>query len=79
MALEYSYARAPLELESNRDLVHIYELGGGRMMSNLIDVPLNAANLAGISVVIALDLSHPHRVLDSLLFWLQIISNRVRS
>jgi dynein light intermediate chain 2 len=31
-ALDYSYARAPLGVTAKREIGHIYELGGGRLL-----------------------------------------------
>lgn len=77
VALEYSFARAPLGITSKRDIGHLYELGGGRMLANLISVPITRENIGNLLIVIALDLSHPYRVLDSLLYWFTVIKDRV--
>ncbi|CAG9311552.1 unnamed protein product [Blepharisma stoltei] len=77
VALEYYYARAPLGINSTRDLGYIYELGGGRLLANLVSVPMTAETLSELMIVIAIDLSHPYKVIDSLLYWLQIIRNRI--
>jgi dynein light intermediate chain 2 len=78
VALEYSFARAPLGVTAKRDVGHIYELGGGRLLSSLTGVVINPESLPGLAVIISLDLSTPHKVLDSLLFWLQGVKEEVR-
>ena len=72
VALEYKFARSTAD-----NVAHIYELGGGRLMSKLIDFAINEETLKGLVVVIALDLSIPYKVLDSLLYWLNIINTRL--
>lgn len=48
-----------------------YEIGGGRLNSNLLMAPLNPSNLSSIaSICIVLDLSKPENCIDSLAFWL---------
>ena len=72
VALEYKYARS-----TSDNIAHIYELGGGRLLSNLINFPITEENIHGLVVVIALDLSIPYKVLDSLLYWLHAINTRI--
>jgi len=51
--------------------VNCYELGGGRILSNMLQAPLSAKNIPDIaSLCICVDLSKPGNVIDSLLFWL---------
>ena len=73
VALEYKYARSVSD-----NVAHIYELGGGRLLSNLISFPINTETISNLVVVIALDLSIPYKVLDSLLYWLNVVNSRVR-
>ena len=73
VALEYKYARSVSDT-----VAHIYELGGGRLLSNLINFPINAETIKSLVVVIALDLSIPYKVLDSLLYWLNVVKGRIR-
>ncbi len=78
MALEYTFARAPLGVTAKRDVGHIYELGGGRLLNALVGVTIRPETLAGLAVAISLDLSSPHKVLDSMLFWIQAVKDNVR-
>lgn len=75
-ALDYSYSRAPLGVSSKRDVGHVYELGGGRLLADLVSVVLRPELLHSTVVVLTLDLSHPHKVVDSLLFWLLKLRER---
>lgn len=76
-ALDYSYCRAPLGMAAKRDVGHVYELGGGRLLADIISVVVRADGLSSTVVVITLDLSHPHKVVDSLRFWLEKLRERV--
>ena len=76
-ALDYSYCRAPLGVTAKRDVGHVYELGGGRLLADILSVVVRGEVLGSTVVVITLDLSHPHKVLDSLLFWVQKLRERV--
>jgi hypothetical protein len=52
--------------------VNAYELGGGRILSNLLQAPLSFGNLNSLaSVCIVLDLSKPGNCLESLMFWME--------
>lgn len=72
VALEYKFARS-----TSDSVAHIYELGGGRLLSNLINFPITEETLGNLIVIIALDLSIPYKVLDSLLYWLQVSKARI--
>uniref|UniRef100_A0A0N5AZ36 Cytoplasmic dynein 2 light intermediate chain 1 n=1 Tax=Syphacia muris TaxID=451379 RepID=A0A0N5AZ36_9BILA len=55
IALEYAYGR---RTRGNvRDLVHIWELGGGTVLKNLLEIPLSASKIDRTSMIIVLDLS----------------------
>lgn len=71
VALEYRFARS-----TSDGIAHIYELGGGRLLSNLINFPVNSETINDLVIVIALDLSSPYKVLDSLLYWLNVLTAR---
>jgi dynein light intermediate chain 2 len=77
VALEYSYARAPAGLQAGRDICHIYELGGGRLLHSLVPIVVTPEVLSSLVVVIVLDLSSPHKVYESYLFWLQVLKARI--
>lgn len=78
VALEYSYARPPLSFAEDKALSHVYELGGGRLLGRLVSIPINSETLPGLIILINLDLSRPYKVLDSLLFWIQVLNNRIQ-
>ncbi|OMJ85848.1 hypothetical protein SteCoe_12762 [Stentor coeruleus] len=72
VALEYKFARS-----TSDSVAHIYELGGGRLLSNLINFPITEETLENLILIIALDLSIPYKVLDSLLYWFQVSKARI--
>ena len=65
-------------MENKKEFSHIYELGGGRLLKNLVAVSLNRENLKNAMYIIVLDLSQPGNVLDSLVFWFDAIREHVK-
>jgi len=54
--------------------VNCYELGGGRILANMLQAPLMFKNLNKIaSICIVIDMSKPGNCIDSLLFWLNTV------
>jgi GTPase SAR1 family protein len=72
VALEYRFIRS-----TSDNVAHLYELGGGRLLANLINFPITSDSVSTLVVVITLDLSIPYKVLDSLLYWLQAVRARI--
>jgi hypothetical protein len=56
--------------EEQKARIQSYELGGGRVLSNLLQAALRNIDQVG-SVCIVIDLSKPGNCVDSLLFWLK--------
>lgn len=54
-------------------VAHLWELGGDMTESELLKVPLATTSLKHASVIICIDLSKPHNVLQSLLKWINLI------
>jgi hypothetical protein len=46
----------------DKDLSHFWELGGGRALTSLIDISLDADTLPATFAIITLDLSRPSMV-----------------
>jgi len=59
--------------DDKKQKVNIYELGGGRVLSNLLHAPLAPFNIPNSAVCIVLDLSQPGGTIDSLLYWLAVV------
>ena len=70
-ALDFKYGTKLRE--DKKVKVNVYELGGGRILANMLGAALNPGNIAQTTVVIAIDLSKPGNSVDSLLFWLNAI------
>lgn len=69
VALEYR--NGSRKLDDQKIKVNCYELGGGRILSNILQAPLTGKNIPEIaSLCICIDLSKPGNIVDSLLFWI---------
>lgn len=69
MALQYKFGNSTFE--DYKTKVITYELGGGRVLSNLLQSPLSVNNLINVaSICIVIDLSKPGNCIESLLFWI---------
>ena len=74
IALDFKYANKTHEDWKTR--VNTYELGGGRVLGNLLQAPLSPNNLNSIATIcIVLDLSKPGNTIESLLFWLKTVKD----
>ena len=72
VALDFKYGNK--KRDEKKIKVNTYELGGGRVLSNMLQAPLSATNISNIaSICIVLDMSKPGNVIDSLLYWLQAV------
>ncbi|KAK6061352.1 hypothetical protein COOONC_00980 [Cooperia oncophora] len=60
IALEYIYARRTRG--NNKDVCHIWELGGGTKLVQLLAIPLVKENIHSVSVVLVLDLTRPYEL-----------------
>ena len=59
--------------DEKKQKVNIYELGGGRIISNLLSAALTAFNISNTVVCIVIDLSTPGSSIESLQYWLQVV------
>ena len=66
VALEYTYGRRSSSNSSQKDIAHIWELGGGTKLADLIKVPMSLERFLNFHVVICVDLSKPAKCFDSL-------------
>ncbi|KAK0410982.1 hypothetical protein QR680_005417 [Steinernema hermaphroditum] len=60
VALEYTFGRSTRN--NVKELGHFWELGGGALLSNLLNVPLSVKNIETTSLLIILDLSKPEHL-----------------
>jgi len=77
VAMEYTFGRRSSG-GSAKDIAHIWELGGGKKLSDLVSVPIDPQRLLSLVGVIVLDLSIPSKVLSTALWWVDLIRTRVR-
>lgn len=60
LALEYTFGRRARGHNTPKDIAHIWELGGGTSLSDLVQIPITPASIRSLSVVLILDLSKPN-------------------
>uniref|UniRef100_A0A0M3I491 Cytoplasmic dynein 2 light intermediate chain 1 n=1 Tax=Ascaris lumbricoides TaxID=6252 RepID=A0A0M3I491_ASCLU len=60
IALEYTYGRRTRG--TVKDVAHIWELGGGISLINLMDIPLTSKNIEISSLIIVVDLTRPEEM-----------------
>ncbi|XP_072532962.1 cytoplasmic dynein 2 light intermediate chain 1 [Salminus brasiliensis] len=59
LALEYTFGRRARGHNTPKDIAHLWELGGGISLSDLVQIPVTPLNVSTVSVVLVLDLSKP--------------------
>jgi dynein light intermediate chain 2 len=74
-AMEYSFAKR--NTNTRKEVVHFYEVGGGRELTNLLVTPMTRENYKYISYVIVVDLSKPSTIMESLNYWISAIREAV--
>lgn len=77
MGLDYVFARRTSQGE--KQVAHIWELGGGEDQASLMDAVITPENLRNFVCVVCVDLSKPSTVLESLVFWLDRVRKRIDS
>ncbi|KAL0983840.1 hypothetical protein UPYG_G00133440 [Umbra pygmaea] len=60
LALEYTFGRRARGHNTPKDIAHLWELGGGTSLSDLVQIPITVQNVRSLSVVLVLDLSKPN-------------------
>ncbi|XP_068587942.1 cytoplasmic dynein 2 light intermediate chain 1 isoform X2 [Cebidichthys violaceus] len=60
LALEYTFGRRARGHNIPKDIAHLWELGGGTSLSDLVQIPITAVGLRSLSVILTLDLSKPN-------------------
>ena len=74
--MEYSFAKRTVN--NRKEVVHFYELGGGKELAELSSVPLSKENLKNVVYIVVVDLSDPSTLIESVEFWLKTIRESVR-
>jgi dynein light intermediate chain 2 len=73
--MDYKYAIK--KVENKKVVGNFHEIGGGRVLADLIETALNSSKIKDTVVVIAIDLSQPDTAVHFLSFWLKIVSTAV--
>jgi len=61
-ALEYTYGRRAHQNNMGKDIVHLWELGGGTFLTDMLDSVLTKDSIGELSALIVLDLSKPNEL-----------------
>ncbi|XP_022619384.1 cytoplasmic dynein 2 light intermediate chain 1 [Seriola dumerili] len=60
LALEYTFGRRARGHSTPKDIAHLWELGGGTSLSDLVQIPITPVSIRSLSVILILDLSKPN-------------------
>ncbi|XP_076324390.1 cytoplasmic dynein 2 light intermediate chain 1 isoform X2 [Tachypleus tridentatus] len=75
LALEYLFGRRSRGLDSAKEVCHMWELGGGTLFTQLLEIPITVETLNTLSIVLVLDLSLP----EEMWFTMETLLHAVRS
>ncbi|KAM6956218.1 cytoplasmic dynein 2 light intermediate chain 1 [Aplochiton taeniatus] len=59
LALEYTFGRRARGHNTPKDIAHLWELGGGTSLSDLVQIPITPVNVRSLSIILVVDLSKP--------------------
>ncbi|XP_056465790.1 cytoplasmic dynein 2 light intermediate chain 1 [Gadus chalcogrammus] len=62
LALEYTFGRRARGHNTPKDIAHLWELGGGTSLSDLVQIPITPLSIRSLSLILVLDLSQPSRL-----------------
>jgi len=74
-ALEYTFGRR--NVGHDKEVVHVWELGGGVKSNELLDTTFDSEKLERTSLVVVIDTSNPGRSFFVLRRWMEILQSRV--
>ncbi|XP_073529414.1 cytoplasmic dynein 2 light intermediate chain 1 [Phyllobates terribilis] len=77
LALEYTFGRKAKGHNTPKDIAHLWELGGGTSLLDLIQIPITSENIRTFSIVLVLDLSKPNELWHTMDSLLQVTRKRV--
>ncbi|XP_015919118.2 cytoplasmic dynein 2 light intermediate chain 1 [Parasteatoda tepidariorum] len=77
LALEYLFGRRSKGIETGKEICHIWELGGGTLFMDLLEIPITPENLRNLSVVLVLDLSKPEELWYTMQTLLDAVKKRI--
>ncbi|XP_056291861.1 cytoplasmic dynein 2 light intermediate chain 1 isoform X3 [Pseudoliparis swirei] len=76
LALEYTFGRRARGHSTPKDIAHLWELGGGTSLSDLVQIPISAVSISSLSVILILDLSKPNALWGTMEKLLQAAQNQ---
>ncbi|TNN64322.1 Cytoplasmic dynein 2 light intermediate chain 1 [Liparis tanakae] len=76
LALEYTFGRRARGHNTPKDIAHLWELGGGTSLSDLVQIPISAVSISSLSVILILDLSKPNALWGTMEKLLQAAQNQ---
>ncbi|XP_054710537.1 cytoplasmic dynein 2 light intermediate chain 1-like [Uloborus diversus] len=74
LALEYLFGRRNKGIESGKEICHIYELGGGSIFMDLLEIAISPENVKNLSIAIFFDLSKT----DELWFTIETLLTNIK-
>ncbi|VDK89542.1 unnamed protein product [Dibothriocephalus latus] len=77
LALEYNFARKSLGPYVAKSIAHIWELGGGPKLSNLLDVTVSKDSVGNLCYIVVVDLSSPKELWVNLTHFLSSYEVRI--
>ncbi|XP_034407988.1 cytoplasmic dynein 2 light intermediate chain 1 isoform X1 [Cyclopterus lumpus] len=77
LALEYTFGRRARGHNTPKDIAHLWELGGGTSLSDLVQIPITAGGISCLSVILILDLSKPNALWGTMEKLLQAAQNQL--
>uniref|UniRef100_UPI0037E8131B cytoplasmic dynein 2 light intermediate chain 1 n=1 Tax=Semicossyphus pulcher TaxID=241346 RepID=UPI0037E8131B len=66
LALEYTFGRRARGHNTPKDIAHLWELGGGTSLSDLVQIPITPVSIQSLAVILILDLSKPNALWGTL-------------
>ncbi|CAL1577866.1 unnamed protein product [Knipowitschia caucasica] len=66
LALEYSFGRRTRGHNTCKDIAHLWELGGGISLSDLVQIPISPSSIRTLSIILVLDLSKPNSLWETM-------------
>jgi GTPase SAR1 family protein len=76
-SLDYKYTRTTVGISAEKQLTHVWELGGGRHLLKLIEIAVTSQSVEHSLIVVTVDLSKPNDVVNSLVYWLKKVRSHV--
>uniref|UniRef100_A0A3P9IAH1 Cytoplasmic dynein 2 light intermediate chain 1 n=1 Tax=Oryzias latipes TaxID=8090 RepID=A0A3P9IAH1_ORYLA len=77
LALEYTFGRRARGHNTPKDIAHLWELGGGTSLSDLVQIPITSVSVSRLSVILVLDLSKPNDLWVTMEKLLQAVQTQV--